>query len=135
MAQALGTSKQHVEAATRRGQIQGLLGRQEQAAAEEIRRAADTVEARLREIALAKRNRDSCQNRLERVQARRGADGVTALDVTRAQLDLYQAESELVGKVVAWKIAEVKLLEAQGALPIECGYPLPQGNYAATPGE
>lgn len=135
MAQALGTSKQHVEAATRRGQIQGLLDRQEQAAEEEIRRAADTVEARLREIALAKQNRDHCHQRLERLQARRGSDGVTALDVTRAQLDLYQAESELVGKVVAWKIAEVKLLEAQGALPIECGYPLPQGNYAATPGE
>ncbi len=135
LAQALGTSKQHVEEAGRKEQVSGLLARQEKAAEEEIRRAADAVEARLREIALSKQKRDDRSARLERLEARRGADGVTAFDVTAARLELIDAESELLGKVVAWKIAEVKLLEAEGALPIECGYPLPQGDYAATEGK
>lgn len=135
LAQALGTTKQHMEAATRRDQIAGLLARQEKAAEEEIRRAADKVEHSLRQVALAKRQRDAAADRVERLEARRGADGVSAFDVTAAKLELHQAESDLLGKAVAWRIAEVKLLEAAGALAADCGYALPEGDYAAGPEE
>jgi hypothetical protein len=132
LAQLLGTSKQQMETETRREQTSELLARQEKAASEEIRQAAQTVETRLRQIALAKQKRDNRQQHLERLKARRGADGVTAFDVSAAQMELYQAESDLVGQVVAWKIAEVKLRQAEGVLPMECGFSSPNKGCAGS---
>ena len=53
---------------------------------------------------------------------RRDADGVTAFDLSAAQLELLRAESDMLHRVIAWKIAEAKLKQAQGLLAAECGY-------------
>ncbi len=128
LARALGTAKQKMEAATRQQQVSGLLHSQQNAVEAEIRAAADAIEARLVQIALCKERRDRRGDRLARLEERRGADGVSALDVTTARLELYEAEGELLSAVIAWKLAEVQLLRAEGVLPLECGFPLPEGS-------
>ena len=55
----------------------------------------------------------------------RAADGVTAFEVRKAKIELFSAESDLVSKAAAWRIAQVELKESQGLLAKECGYCLP----------
>ena len=44
------------------------------------------------------------------------------LGVRKARLDLLAVEQDLLHDVIAWKLAVVKLKEAQGLLAVECGY-------------
>jgi len=67
--------------------------------------------------------RDLCRQQAERLELKRGADGVTPFDVSKARLELLQAEGEVVRKVIAWKIAQVELLESQCLLGDDCGQP------------
>lgn len=120
------------EREVRRRQIATILASREGASAAEIRTAAEEVETHLRQIALARQQRDSWQQRLEDLKARRAADGVTAFDVSAAQLELYQAKADLISQAVAWRIAEVKIRKAQNVLPLECGLSLPAGACKAS---
>jgi len=126
----LGTansSKNCAELQTRRTQLQQQLDDRTRTATEEIRQKARAVETRLQQIALARQARDVCADQLKRLELKRGADGVTPFDISKARLELVRAESEQVRKVIAWKIAQVELKEAQGLLAAECGYNLPGG--------
>jgi len=121
----LDKSGQTEELETRQRQVSDLLAKSRAGAVEEIRQAAYAVETRLRQVALAKEARESWQKRLEQLRGRRDSDDVTAFDVSAAQIEVVRAETQLLHEVVAWRIAEVKLLEAQGLLALECGYSLP----------
>ena len=114
------------EVETRRRQLTNFLRDRELIVSEEIREAVYILDTRLLQIALAKQKRDTLQARLGLLKEKRSTGQVTASDVTQAQLDAIQAESELVHQVVAWKIAEVKLKRAQGLLAWECGYDPPR---------
>jgi hypothetical protein len=106
----------------RRQQIGILQRSQQHAAEEEIRQAAQSVQSHLVRIALAKEQRGRCQDRLRVLTRRRAVDDGTTFEVRQARLRLNQAESDLVQQVVAWKLAQVQLEEAQGTLPMDCGF-------------
>lgn len=111
------------EAEVRHGQLQELLAAQRRAAEDEIRRAAADVETTLRQVGLAKDKLDHWDRQLRRLQEDRKARGsVSPLEVTAAQLEVYQAETELFKALIQWKIALVKLKQSQGLLASECGY-------------
>lgn len=113
------------EAQSRQSQLAQAQVDAEQNATREIREAAWNVETRLREIAVAKQRLEVWRQRIAALEEKRKSDGVTAFDLAAARLELHRAESELVHRVIAWKIAEVKLKQAQGLLAAECGYGLP----------
>ena len=91
----------------------------------EIREAVWNIETRLREIAVAVERQEVWRQRGAALEEKRESNGVTAFDLAAARLELHRAESELVHRVIAWKIARVKLKQAQGLLAVECGYGLP----------
>jgi hypothetical protein len=121
----LGIAAGRQERDVRRQQMCELLRQKKHDVEEQIRRAAAGIETKLRQIAVARQKYNALQDRLADLTARRDADGVTPFDVSQAQLQLYQAERDLIAKVVGWKLAEVDLKEAQGVLPLECGVELP----------
>jgi hypothetical protein len=114
------------EVETRRRQLCQLLVDRQEAAVEEIRQAAYAVETRLEQIVIAGENARQQRDRAEALRQRRGVpDGPTAFEIQAAELEAIQAKSEAIHQVVAWRIAQVKLKEAQGLLACECGYDLP----------
>lgn len=113
------------ELPSRQSQLSQLQTDRRRAASEEIRQKARAVDTRVRQVILAEENRKLRQQQLDRLTQKRAADGVTAFEVSKAQLELFRAESDLVSKAVAWKTAQVELKESQGLLAKECGYCLP----------
>jgi hypothetical protein len=114
------------EVPTRQSQLTEAQTDTERTASGEIAEAAHNVEAQLRGIAVAKERQDLWARHVAALQQKHEADGVTAFDLSAARLELLRAESDTVHRVIAWKIAQVKLKQAQGLLAAECGYPLPQ---------
>ncbi len=114
------------ELQTRQSQLTQALEETERTARREIREAAENVESRLREIAVAKSRRQAWKQRLTDLKEKRTADGTTAFDVRTAKLEMLRAESEVLHRVIAWRIAQVKLRQAQGLLAVDCGYHLPE---------
>ena len=110
------------EVESRRRQMGDLLARQELAAAEEIRQAAFAVDVRLQQVAVANRKVDYFRDQvqMQRLLRRRPGSAVTALDIAAADLQLLDARRELAHQVMAWRIAQVKLKEAQCLLVFEC---------------
>ncbi len=113
------------ELPSRQSQVAQACSEAERNAAREIAEAAGEVDARLREIAVSKERWELWRQRLAGLQQKRQTDGVTAFDLTAAQLELLRAESDVVHRVVAWRIAQVRLKRAQGLLAAECGSGLP----------
>jgi outer membrane protein TolC len=113
------------ELPSRRGQLSQLQTDRRRAAVEEIGQKARTVDTRVRQVVLAEEARKLRQQQLDRLTKKRAADGVTAFELSKARLELFRAESDLVSKAAAWKIAQVELKESQGLLAKECGYCLP----------
>jgi len=110
------------ELGSRRCQLNDLLTRQELAAAEEIRQAAFAIEIRLQQVAVAKRMVDHFRDQLQmqRLLRERPGSTLTALDIAAADLKLLDTQRQLVHQVMALRIAQVKLKEAQGLLVFEC---------------
>jgi outer membrane protein TolC len=121
-----GASGREAEMPTRQSQLAQAQSDAERSANREIGEAARNVETRLREIAVAKERWQVWQQQVAGLKQRRKADGVTAFDLSAAQLELLRAESDTVHRVIAWKIAQVKLKQTQGLLAAECGYRLPR---------
>lgn len=108
------------EAAARRRQLRQYRIDREEAVADEIRQAAYTIEARARQIALAKEGVALAQQRLSDAVERQRIAQATLADVTAAQTAALEAHGDLVGRVVEWELARVELREAQGKLVSEC---------------
>ena len=118
----LGKSGLSEEVGTRNYQLGGLLAYQQRVAEEEIRQAVRTVDTRFQQIVVAKGQVNRCQQRVEslRLQRERPNSSVTILDVGAAELQQFDAERQLVHQVIALRIAQAKLKEAQGLLVEEC---------------
>lgn len=110
------------ELETRRAQLSELLESREQQAASEIRLAVREMETRLRQAALAAETRRTWQDRVSDLTALREVGSATPLEIQQARLELAASDSALLKHAVAWRLAEVKLKEAQGLLAAECGY-------------
>lgn len=115
-----GSEADEAEVAARRRQLREYRRDRERAVEAEIRQAVYTVDARVKQVALAKRRLVeatlTASDAVERQQAGRG----NFVEVTSAELAAVQARADLVSAVVAWKLAEVDLREAQGVLIFEC---------------
>lgn len=110
------------ELQSRQSQLSQATSDIERTIRREIAEGVETAETRLREIAVAKERSEMWRQRLESLRARRESDGVTAFDLNAAQLELLRAESDTLHRVIAWRIAQVKLKQAEGLLAAECGY-------------
>jgi hypothetical protein len=108
------------ELSERRAQIMRHLAEREQAVAEEIRQAVILVEARLRQVALAKEKLEEASETLRQTQSQHENAEATYFDVLRATLAEQQSRADLISAVVGWEIAMVKVREAQGLLVYEC---------------
>jgi hypothetical protein len=117
-----GDAGGEAEAQSRRSQVAQARDEAERNASREITEAAATVETRLREIAVAKERWDVWLKRATDLDTKRVTDGATAFDLSAARLEVLRAEGETLHRVIAWKIAQVKLRKAQGLLAAECGY-------------
>lgn len=106
----------------RRAQLSELLETREQQIASEIRLAVREIETHLKQAALATETLASWQRRLGDLQALREVGSATPLEINETQFEIAAAESALLKQVVAVRLAEVKLKEAQGLLAAECGY-------------
>jgi hypothetical protein len=104
------------EAQMRQWQVGMALGDQTRAAEEEIREASWEIESRLSQAVVAKGKWANLQQHLQGLHEKQKVAQATLFDVSAAQLQTLQAESDAVSALVAWKIAQVKLKKAQGAL-------------------
>jgi hypothetical protein len=116
------------EVRTRRQQIRQLRVQREGEVAEETRQAVRTLNTRISQVVLAAETVASWQDNIEELKDRNETDDkITPFDITTAKLQKVQAQVNLVHQVAAYKMAEVKLRQAQGLLATECGYALPKG--------
>jgi hypothetical protein len=113
----------HDDSQSRESQLNEVRTHKQRDASEEIHRAACEVEARCWQISVAKMQVDRCQEQIRslRLQRQRPNSTTTTLDIGAAELQLLDAQRELVHQVIAWRIAQVKLKESQGLLAFECG--------------
>jgi hypothetical protein len=56
-----------------------------------------------------------------------------AFRIHRAQLDAIVIEQDLLHDVIEWKLALIKLKQAQGLLAIECGYDAVARSFGGSP--
>ena len=103
-------------------QLTELLETREQQVASEIRLAVREIETRLKQSAIAAETLASWQQRHSDLKALREVGSATPLEIQQAQLELTAAESVLLKQVIAVRLAQVKLKEAQGLLAAESGY-------------
>jgi len=108
------------EANVRRWQLAELLGDQEQSVARAVTRAAELVGERLEQIALTQQRVTLAREHVENVRQQQQVRG-GQLPIRQAELELLAAELDLLHDVIEWKIAQVRLQQAQGQLPAMCG--------------
>jgi outer membrane protein TolC len=110
------------EAAIRQAQLAGTLADQERQARHDVAEALATLQARLIQIGLTQRRLEMLQNQHQRLERARPVEVAAGFEARKAHLDSLAAEQDLLHDVIEWKLAWVKLREAQGALAIECGF-------------
>lgn len=86
----------------------------------EIQQAVRSVEAHLREIAVAKQATAAWEERISELTRKQKIDEASFAEISTARLKAFQAQSDETNRIVGWKIAQAKLKEAQGKLVLEC---------------
>ncbi|MEX2559001.1 MAG: hypothetical protein WD403_03755 [Pirellulales bacterium] len=108
------------ELPTRRRQLADYTEQRADEISGDIRQAVLTVEARLRQIALAREQTQSWETRVQELEKLQTTGQATFAEISTAKLGGLQAQSDAVAAIVAWKVALVQLKEAQGLLIEEC---------------
>jgi cell fate (sporulation/competence/biofilm development) regulator YlbF (YheA/YmcA/DUF963 family) len=111
------------EAPIRQRQVELLLYERERQAESEMRSGIYTLEARLRQIALASERLASWRRRYQELQALRAIGSATPAEISLAELETIRAETALVQQVIAWRLAQVDLEQALGRMADGCGLP------------
>lgn len=109
-----------LELPERRRQLDNYTRQRRNEITSEIQQAALESQARLRQVAVAKAEVQSWRRHLDALAQKARIDEATFIDLTRARLKRLQAESDEIGQITGWRIALVKLHEAQGRLVAEC---------------
>lgn len=117
---------EEVEMPIRRSQVNRIVSEQQRVIAAQIRSAVAELEGRARRVAVARRTLVLRLEQLGDLQAKIQADRAKAFEEVEAKLKVYEAQGELVSEIIAWKLADVSLREAQGSLAAECGYSVQQ---------
>lgn len=110
------------EGSIRSQQLCALLSDQQRTAKHETLQAVALVETRLTQIGVTKRRLELAQARVQSIEAQLKLSSSSPLALRKARLEVLAADQDLLHDVVEWKIALVKLKEAQGLLAEECGY-------------
>jgi hypothetical protein len=109
------------EVPIRHSQLSGLLADQQRSIVAAVLSAADDVEGQYRKCAAASDLRRSWQRQVQDLQALAGSAELTPFRLSEAGIGALRAREEQVRAVVALRLAEVALREAEGALGAECG--------------
>jgi hypothetical protein len=112
------------EAAIREEQLQAAVADKERAIRNEVRQAVATIEARVNQIALARGRLDVLREHRVSLLRKVEVSPDSRFEASQASISVLLAEQDLFHDVIEWRIAVVKLLEAQGELAIEYGYML-----------
>jgi hypothetical protein len=113
---------QNAEVESLRAQLKDYLMERESVVAAEIREAALEVRARRQLIILAREAARHWQERIKELEKKRAQGMPVYPDLTAASTEWYKARGEVTKEFLGWKIAAVKVKQAQGILPAECGY-------------
>lgn len=105
-----------------RAQLCDYLHERERTVEAEVRAAVYEIGARRETILRARQAADSWQQRIDDLEKQQAEGLKGPLNLTTAYLQWYKARGEVVNEFLRWKIAIVKLKQAQGILPAECGY-------------
>lgn len=112
-----------LELPTRKRQLADYYDQRRREVTSEIQQAVLEVESTLRRIAVEKQAVTAWRSELDELGKKSQIEEATFLDISRARLKRLEAESDEIEQIMAWKIALVKVKEAQGMLMTEC-----QGN-------
>ncbi|HEY7159155.1 MAG TPA: hypothetical protein VH575_34745 [Gemmataceae bacterium] len=113
---------QNAEVERVRAQLTDYLHERERVVAAEIREAAYEVRARRESVVLAREAAGRWQDRIKDLEKQQAQGMPVFAELTSAHMDWYKARGEVVKEFLGWKIAAVKVKQAQGILPAECGY-------------
>jgi hypothetical protein len=105
-----------------RSQLREFLHERERTVATEIREAAYEVNARREAVVLAREASSRWQERIDDLEKQHDEGIRGVVELSKVRMDSYKARGEVVKEFLGWKIAAVKLKQAQGVLPAECGY-------------
>jgi hypothetical protein len=105
-----------------RAQLCDYLHERERTVEAEIRAAIYEIGARRETILRARQAADSWQDRIRDLEKQQSEGLKGPLSLASGYLEWYKARGEVVSEFLRWKIAIVKLKQAQGILPAECGY-------------
>ncbi len=105
-----------------RAQLCGYLHERERTVEAEVRAAFYEIGARRETILRARQAADSWQDRIRDLEKQQSEGLKGPLGLASAYLEWYKTRGEVVNEFLRWKIAIVKLKQAQGILPAECGY-------------
>jgi hypothetical protein len=109
-----------LELPTRQRQLADYADQRRREVTLEIQQAILEVESTLRRIAVEKQAVTAWRTELDELGKKSQIEEATFLDISRARLKRLEAESDEIDQIVAWKIALVKVKEAQGTLVAEC---------------
>jgi hypothetical protein len=104
-----------------RAQLCDYLCERERTVEAEVRAAVYEIGARRETILRARQAADSWQARIRDLEKQQAEGLKGALSLASAYLEWYKARGEVVKEFTSWKIAFVKLKQAQGVLSAECG--------------
>jgi hypothetical protein len=110
------------EAAARADQLQSAIADKQRTIRHEVAQAIATIDARLNQVAIAQRRVESLRQHLENLRQTSSNVAGASFDLRRARLAVLAAEQDVFHDVIEWKIAIVKLHEAEAQLAIDCGY-------------
>ena len=106
------------EVAAVRAQIMGLLQDREREVAKEVRTAAEEWSTARELVAIARRRFELHTANVADLEKKSKVGQAVELELRKGRLELLQAESDLVGEIAKWKLADVKARETMGLL---CG--------------
>jgi hypothetical protein len=105
-----------------RAQLTDYLHERERMVAVEIREAAYEVRARREVTILAREAADHWHERIKDLERQQKQGMPVYADLTTAHLEWNKSRGEVAKEFLGWKIAAVKVKQAQGILPAECGF-------------
>jgi hypothetical protein len=108
--------------AIRSQQLAVLLADRQRTVRHETLQAVVIVETRLDQIGLTRRRLEIAKDHLRSTERAQDITVGAPLNVRKARLDVTAIEQDLLHDVIEWKLALVKLKEAQGLLAVECGF-------------
>jgi outer membrane protein TolC len=111
----LGSKTESVEQ-----QVQTLLAERRRQAAEEIRQAYWLEFYRFQGVILARQKVEIEEGRVKDLEEKKAKGLDAEQDLSKARLDLYKAQGELLHEVANWEIARAQLLQAEGRLLEGC---------------